>query len=293
MPIFSIIVPTYNRVHFIQKTLESILSQDFIDFEIIVVDDGSRDDTDKIVGKFTDKRIQYFKKENGERGVARNYGTQKAKGLYMNFFDSDDLMYPNHLSTAYALITSLSKPEIIHLGYDYKFGDGRIITKVNTFDDTIQNVIKFDNKLSCNGVFLRNDIAKTFPFEESRKLASSEDWELWLRLISRFKLHYCNEITSSVINHDQRSLHTISADKVVERDLFLIEKLKQDPVVMVNFGKSFNKFTADRYTFFMLSFAEQRQQAEVWSWGIKAFRVYPLILLNKRFLASLKNITLK
>lgn len=292
-PLFSIIIPTYNRAHLIGKTIESVLKQDFTDFEVLVIDDGSKDNTEEVIKHFSDLRIQYFKKENAERGAARNYGAANAKGQYINFFDSDDLMYPNHLSVANELLSKEDKPEFFHLGYDYRLEDGTLLKQVNDFDEAIGKTILFDNGLSCNGVFLLKDVAKQFAFEENRALASSEDWELWIRLVSRFKLHISNEITSSVINHDQRSLRTIQAEKIVTRDLLFIETLKQDPVVMLNYGRSFNRFVAERYTFFMLSFAEQKQRTEVWNWGIRAFQVYPLILTSKRFLASIKNSILK
>jgi glycosyltransferase involved in cell wall biosynthesis len=289
MPLFSIIIPTYNRAHLIAKTIESVLLQNFKDFEILVVDDGSKDNTEEVVKSFTDVRIKYHKKSNGERGAARNYGAVRAGGLYINFFDSDDLMYPHHLSVANKLIETVDKPEFFHLAFDQKLEDGSVIARVNNFDDSIQRVILFDNKLSCNGVFLRREIASQFPFEEDRAMASSEDWELWIRLISRFRLHYSNEITSSVVNHEQRSLFTIAAEKVVTRDLLLIQNIRRDSTVMENYGRSFNRFVADRYTFFMLCFSEQRKKSEVLKWGKKAIRVFPLILMSKRFLASIKN----
>src|SRR5690242_17185435 len=122
-PLFSIVIPTYNRAHLIGKTIQSALQQDFKDFEILVVDDGSKDNTGDVVKSFTDPRVQYFKKENAERGAARNYGVARAKGKYINFFDSDDLMYPNHLSVANELIGSIGSPEFFHLGYDYQIED--------------------------------------------------------------------------------------------------------------------------------------------------------------------------
>jgi glycosyltransferase involved in cell wall biosynthesis len=293
MPFFSIVVPTYNRAHLVAKTIDSILQQEFKDFEILVVDDGSNDNTEEVVKSFVDSRVTYHKKSNGERAAARNYGTARSKGRYLNFFDSDDLMYSNHLAVALNLIDSVGNPEFFHLAYDQKLEDGRVIERVNNFDDSISRVILFDNKLSCNGVFLRKDIASQFPFEEDRVLSSSEDWELWIRLTSRFKLNYSNEITSSVVNHDQRSLFTIAAEKVVARDLLLVEKLRNDSMVMRNYGSSFHQFVADRYTFFMLCFTEQKKKREVLKWAQKAVSTFPFILTSKRFLASLKNVVLK
>jgi hypothetical protein len=143
--------------------------------------------------------------------------------------------------------------------------------------------------LSCNGVFLRKDITTEFPFHEDRALASSEDWELWIRLICRFPLRFSNTITSSVINHDQRSLQTIAAAKVETRDLLFIQILKSDPEVMKRYGRSFNRFVAERYTFFMLCFSENKNRSRVFSWALNAFKAYPLIIFTKRFLASIKN----
>ncbi len=292
-PQFSIVVPTYNRGHLIAKTIESILQQEFEEYEVIIVDDGSKDNTEEVVRKFKDPRIQYHKKENAERGVARNYGAARSKGLYINFFDSDDRMYPNHLDVANKLLSRTGEIEFFHLGYDYKLEDDTLLKQVNNFDEGIKDALLFDNLLSCNCVFLRKDIVKEFTFVEDRALASSEDWELWIRIVSRFRIYFSNEITSSVINHDQRSLRNITAEKVVTRDLLLIEKLKQDSVVMRNYGPLFNRFVAERYTFFMMSFADQKQRTEVWKWGMRAFRIYPLILVSKRFLASIKNSLVK
>lgn len=288
-PVFSIVIPTYNRAHLIDKTVHSVLGQTFTDFEVIIVDDGSKDNTAEVVAGISDKRVRYYKKDNGERGAARNYGRGIAKGKYVNFFDSDDLMYPNHLAEASSIVQRHHQPEFFHLAYDYQLEDGAVISRMNNFDSSLSSAILFDNKLSCNGVFLRYDIAREFPFEENRVLASSEDWELWIRLVCRFPLHISNEITSSVVNHDQRSLRTIAAGKVISRDLFFIEKLRQDTVVMGRYGKAFNKFIAQRYTFFMLSLSEEKQPKQVFGWAWQAFRKYPPIFFSKRFLASLRN----
>ena len=78
VPYFSIIIPTYNRASLITKTIESVLLQDEA-FEIVVVDDGSTDDTKEVVNSLLDSRVKYFYKENGERGAARNFGAQKSK----------------------------------------------------------------------------------------------------------------------------------------------------------------------------------------------------------------------
>jgi glycosyltransferase involved in cell wall biosynthesis len=289
-PFFSIIIPTYNRAQFITKTIHSVLQQDFADFELLVIDDGSKDNTGELVQAFTDPRVRYLKKDNGERGAARNYGASRASGRYINFFDSDDLLYPNHLSVARQVIETESNPEFFHLAYDHQLEDGTVVERVNNFGPDTKQLVLFNNRLSCNGVFVRTDIVRSHPFEENRTLASSEDWVLWIQLLSRFELHISNEITSSVVNHDQRSLRTIDAKKVETRDLFMIDLLRKDPEVMKTYGNSFNKFVAERYTFLMLCFSEQGHRAGVWKWARAAAARYLPIVWSKRFLASIKNI---
>ncbi len=290
-PFFSIIIPTYNRAALIGKTIRTVLAQDFDDFEIIVVDDGSKDATEEEVAKLVDPRLTYYKKDNAERGAARNYGRAKARGEYINFFDSDDLMYPQHLSTARAFITQSGTPEFFHLGYDFKNPDGVTTKQVNGFDDAVRERALFDNVLSCNGVFVRADIAAQFPFEEDRKLASAEDWELWIRLLSRYTLRYSNTITTSVVSHDLRSIRTIATEKIIARDLALIAYLKNDYEVLRRYGKRFNLFIADRYTFIMLCLSEDNNRGAVATWAMRAVGIYPLVLFDRRFpLAAIKNI---
>ena len=89
-PFFSVVIPTYNRAHLIKETIESVQKQTFSDWELIIVDDGSTDDTKSVVKSVDDKRIQYVFQENAERSVARNNGFRHAKGQYICFLDSDD-----------------------------------------------------------------------------------------------------------------------------------------------------------------------------------------------------------
>ncbi len=101
-PLVTIIIPTYNRAHLIEETLDSILEQAYINWECVVVDDESKDNTESILKEYLDKdnRFQYYKRPNFKpkgANACRNIGLDKARGVYIVFFDSDDLMTPNHL----------------------------------------------------------------------------------------------------------------------------------------------------------------------------------------------------
>ena len=93
MPYFSIIVPAFNRALLLRSALESILSQGCTDYEVIVVDDGSTDDTTSVVRSYS-SRIKFLQHQNRGPGAARNFGAEQAKGEYLAFLDSDDLWFP-------------------------------------------------------------------------------------------------------------------------------------------------------------------------------------------------------
>ncbi len=96
-PFFSIIIPAYNRAEILKETIPSVLSQSFSDFELIIADDGSADDTKTVVSKFEDQRIRYYQQVNRGVCAARNSGAQNAKGEFVIFLDSDDHIEQNWL----------------------------------------------------------------------------------------------------------------------------------------------------------------------------------------------------
>jgi len=100
-PFFSIIVPTYNRAHLISKAIESVIAQSFVNWELIIVDDGSTDKTMDLIASYQEKdtRIRYIYQENAERSAARNNGIDHAKGEYICFLDSDDYYLKKNLNT--------------------------------------------------------------------------------------------------------------------------------------------------------------------------------------------------
>lgn len=97
---FSIVIPAFNRAASIEACINSVFSQTEQDYEIIIVDDGSKDNTKEVVESITDSRIRYIYQENGGGSKARNTGIDNAKGKYIAFLDSDDLFLPHHLANA-------------------------------------------------------------------------------------------------------------------------------------------------------------------------------------------------
>jgi glycosyltransferase involved in cell wall biosynthesis len=290
---FSIIIPTYNRSSFIAKTINSLLSQKNQDFEIIVVDDGSTDNTEDVVNSFNNKKIRYFRKDNGERGAARNFGTGKATGSYINFFDSDDLAYENHISEAENVIRNNPEIPIFHLAYDLKTPEGSVKKLSPDLTDKVNREIIDQNYLSCNGVFVKREIALKFPFPEDRRMAASEDWALWLILASRYPILHHHIITSSIVDHDGRSMKDYDADKIITRDLLLVEYLMSDTSFTSYYKNHLKMFVATKYTFFSLLLGSQKKRLKAIKYLLKSITCSLRIIFTRRFLASLKHIILR
>lgn len=107
-PLFSVVIPAYNRAHSIRQAIDSVLKQTEQRFEIIVVDDGSTDNTDAVLDeiKKVEPRLHYIKQQNGGATNARNTGIKAAKGSYIAFLDSDDVFLPEHLAQALPVLES-------------------------------------------------------------------------------------------------------------------------------------------------------------------------------------------
>jgi glycosyltransferase involved in cell wall biosynthesis len=101
-----VIIPVYNRTDLLKRAVGSVLRQDFADFEVLVVDDGSADDIRSIVHGFSDSRLRYHRQTNQGASAARNAGIDRARGEYVAFLDSDDVYLPHHLATMHAILKS-------------------------------------------------------------------------------------------------------------------------------------------------------------------------------------------
>ena len=120
-PLFSIIIPCYNQAHFLPDCLNSILEQEFQDWEAIVVNDGSTDETSQVAIGYQkkDTRIKLIEKENGGLSSARNFGIRSAQGKRFIFLDADDFLYSNCLFEIAKLVNEDSYKILIQYGYSY------------------------------------------------------------------------------------------------------------------------------------------------------------------------------
>ncbi|MEO8151196.1 MAG: glycosyltransferase [Bacteroidia bacterium] len=289
---FSIVIPTYNRAAFINATVQSVLQQTYTNFEVIVVDDGSTDNTEEVINKLTHPRLFYFKKENAERGAARNFGVRKAKGDYITFLDSDDLLMPHHFAIAADFIKENKQPEIFHHAYNFINEDGVELQRLNfTKGDFNKQLIVKGNLMSCMGVFLRNDIAKQFPFNEDYALSGTEDHELWLRLAARYEIKHLNTVTASLVQHDTRSVMEVNPQKLIQRLELFIKYVSADKAFQKKYGLLIPAMKAQAWSYIALHFAlTHSHYKEGMEFFKKAFKVYPEFIFQKRFYVIAKHL---
>lgn len=290
--LISIVVPTYNRAHLLPATLASLHAQENLDYEIIIVDDGSTDNLEKAVQPFLNSTTRYVRKENAERAAARNFGVGLATGRYINFFDSDDLALPNHAAEAARLIDSLIDPEWFHLAFEWVTPQGIVFRKVNQYrGKTLNDQLAGGNLLSCNGVFVRRDIILKHPFNEDRVLSASEDFELWLRLAARYPLPYSNTITSQVVDHDMRSVRMINGQKLIDRLERFLCYVSEDPQVVNYYGRRLRLIRMDAWSYIALHLAgHPHWKPKSLHYLRRAIIQSPRLVLAKRFYATIKNL---
>lgn len=291
-PLFSIVIPTYNRAHFISATVKSALAQEEDSFEVIVVDDGSTDDTEGVVRQFRDTRLSYHKQENAERGAARNFGRSLARGEYLNFLDSDDLLLPNHLREARAMVERHHRPEVFYLAYQLVDTAGNPLSRPRPIQGELNRLLLRGNLLSCNGVFLRKDVAEEHPFYEDRRFTTSEDWALWLRLASRYKIYYSNTVTSYIVNHDERSVLRVDEASLRYSQNLLLKHLTEDESFVEKYGRQMGLVRAELLSFAALHLAMGGLSRRAFHYLRRSLAANPALLFQRRSLAILRHILL-
>jgi len=208
---FSVIIPTYNRAHFLDDTILSVLNQKFVDFELLIVDDGSTDNTQKVVERYIqqDDRVNYIYQKNQERAVARNNGIQQAKGKYAVFLDSDDQFLPNHLEVLHHHISQNDTICFFATKYYIQNGDR------TWYDPDLKSkkIALYDYKtflkanfLCCHlCVSLGND--ELVLFNEDKELTRCEDWYFLIQNTSQKPLLLIDEVSVCMIDHPERSMN--------------------------------------------------------------------------------------
>jgi glycosyltransferase involved in cell wall biosynthesis len=239
--LFSVIMPTYNRAGLIGKAIESVINQKYNNWELLIVDDGSVDNTKEVINAFSDDRVFYIYQENQERSAARNNGIAQAKGDFMCFLDSDDYYLPEFLSEFERLIKEHNYNDAFYFCNTLRETSNGVIEKSVGADETFNLNYDFllTNTIGTPRVCLPAEIAKNNLFDLTIK--NGEDFELWMRLINDLEIKYNNVYTQVFLDHEDRSIN----DGFVKQAESAIE-LRIDVAT-----KYQSKFTKKAYKYFL------------------------------------------
>lgn len=232
MPKVSVIIPAYNRANLILETLESIFVQTFTDYEIVIVDDGSTDDTRETLQPLVDAgKIRYIYQENAGVQIARNTGMRHARGELITLLDSDDLFVPEKLAVQVAAFEA--NPEMMFLHSDYsKFdNEGHDLGYRDTsffagwIYPKMLNYWSFLIAAPCV-MFRRELIDEIGWFNEALK--AQEDLDMWRRAARNYAYHHIPQALVRIRAHQS----SMSSDKTNAADTYLIylnQAFEEDP----------------------------------------------------------------
>jgi len=229
-PVVSVIIPTYNRVNTIQRAINSVLKQTYKNFELIIVDDGSTDNTENVILRENDDRIVFLKHDTNKGGsAARNTGISHAKGKYIAFLDSDDEWCPEKLKKQVEALDKLQTDDWggIYCGYYYIKKNGEI-KKVEALQrgKLKKELLKkeLDIGASSTLLFSRTAIEDIGLFDES--FERHQDWEFLVRFFGKYGLWSIEQPCVKIFGHNPPKAE--KAVKAREKYLLKYEKEIQD-----------------------------------------------------------------
>lgn len=191
-PKVSIVVPCFKQAEYLPHTLDSVLAQTYGNWECVVVDDGSPDDTRQVVEKYSlnDSRISCISQPNKGLSAARNIGIANTSGKYILPLDADDLIEPEYIELAVQYLENHNDVKVVYCRAA-KFG---AINCEWDLPEYSYDKLLFENQFFCSSMFKRADFEKTHGYDESMR-SGLEDWDFWLSLLGPDdKVHRIDEI---------------------------------------------------------------------------------------------------
>jgi glycosyltransferase involved in cell wall biosynthesis len=247
MPLVSVIIPTYNAGPYLLEAIESVLDQSFKDFEIIVVDDASDDDTEERLRPIAD-RIVYIRQNHAGSAVARNRGILSASGRYIAFLDADDLWLRDKLEKQVALMEENPGAVVVVTGHNrlahFTNSDGKARAapkfaprKVEFLEILRQPVIH------TSSVMVRRDaLAEAGIFDP--RLINAQDWDLWVRLASIGEVVGIEKVLTQYRLHESQSTRSIEyLRNVILADQIMLARFRYDkqtlPYIKEKLGRDY------------------------------------------------------
>ncbi len=230
-PKVSVIIPTYNRQKFIGAAIQSVLDQTFQDFELIVIDDGSTDQTVDVIRAFSSDKIRYFYQSNRGRSNSRNHALNLAQGQYIAFLDSDDLYLSGKLELQVGYMDAHPEFGMIYTAAYCIDGDGVLLNSVYeaVVSGWIYKEIAFfvPVTITLPTVMVRREIFdKVGGFDEA--MERFEDTDMWRRISRRYQIGALHERTCHLRTHLDNALAAQSPDRILTALDYYVNKIQKE-----------------------------------------------------------------
>ena len=284
-PLVSVVIPSYNSARFVCDAINSVLEQTYKKYEIIVVDDGSTDNTKKILEPYIrKKKIRYVYQENKKQAAARNKGIINSKGNLIAFLDADDMWIPNKLQ--------LQVPLFKDKGVGLVYGDVVLLENdlikpgIHTNEFVSGKIFKkliMANFICASSVVIRREcIDKVGFFKEEIDYFGVEDYHMWLKISYYFKVDYVTNIIVKYRIHSNSTSENYS--KIVEREV----GVRKDIIKMFNLPRKISRDCLFN-SYFRLSYYSIKNKiyGSAYKALLKAFLLKPFYYKNYKLLVKL------
>lgn len=241
-PIISVICPCYNQEKYLSETIGSVINQSLVNWELIIVDDGSYDKTAQIAKDYAqkDSRIKYLFQENVGPSAARNYGVRESQGKYLFFLDGDDKIAPDYLQLG---VSYMEKDSVCVCFFTQVQMFGTKTGLANVKYTTYKNQL-CQSSLWCCGLMRRTDFDRIGGFDETMK--GFEDWEFFIRLL--YKNDHVYIYPEPLFYYriaNPKSVGTLANKRYIEITSYIYEKHKEK--YLEYWGTPFNAYHSSFY----------------------------------------------
>ncbi len=228
MPFFSVVIPLYNKQDYISQSLHSVLNQQFKDFEVIIINDGSTDRSQQIIESFQDSRIRLFNQKNQGVSIARNTAVAKSTGKIIAFLDADDIWYPTHLEEIYHLSKKFPEATLFATAYEIEYLSSFVQKYILETPKKTSLLFPFYKYVKGSPLFYTSNFAlKTEVFLQEDGFKASihaEDTELFLRLGYKYPLAYSSMIS---MRHLDQTVNSLFAKYNTDMKVKMLEELAE------------------------------------------------------------------
>jgi glycosyltransferase involved in cell wall biosynthesis len=223
MPEVSVIIPAYNSANYLKDALDSVLGQTFKDFEVLVIDDGSTDETERLMRHYR-SRVRYIQQRNCGVSMARNRGIEESRGRYLAFLDADDKWYPSKLERQIKALRGRRDYRVCYSAFAVVDSDLVLISAVHNQrqGSALEDLLTRGNSVGTPSTVLceRSLFASAGNFDPA--LSQCADWEMWIRLASHTDFLYLDE---PLVMYRQHNNNMSRSAPLLERDsLMVLEK---------------------------------------------------------------------